>query len=49
MRKEGQWTFDRPFHIIMNQSVGDNSNPYFMVDTNQIYETQFDWIRVYQK
>lgn len=49
MKKEGQWTFDRPFYIILNQSVGDNSRPFFRVDTNAVYETNFDWIRVYQK
>ncbi len=45
--KEGQWSFDRPFYIILNQSVGnDNWNT---PDHQTIYETQFDWIRVYQK
>lgn len=46
--KQGQWTFDRPFYLILNQSVGDGTYECFEVDTNQIYETQFDWVRVYK-
>ncbi len=42
----GQWTFDRPYYIVLNQSVGNNS--WNTPNTKQIYETQFDWIRVYQ-
>ena len=49
MNQEGQWTFDRPFFLILNQSVGNGSAPHFIPNTKQIYETQFDWIRVYQK
>ncbi len=43
---EGQWTFDRPYYLILNQSVGDDgwNTPY----TNRIYQTEFDWIKVYQ-
>lgn len=45
---DGQWPFDHPFYIIVNQSVGsgrwaDNPNP------KHTYETLFDWIRVYQR
>ena len=44
----GQWPFDAPFYIIINQSVGSGrwaQNP----DVNFVYETQVDWIRVYQR
>lgn len=45
-----QWPFDRPFYIILNQSLRQfgttfGGNP----DPNYVYETQFDWVRVYQK
>ncbi len=45
---QGQWPFDAPFHIILNQSVGNGSwaKP---ADTSFTYETLFDWVRVYQK
>ena len=46
---DGQWTFDRPFYLRLNQSVGDGQVPYMIPDTNDIYETRFDWIRVYQR
>ena len=45
---KGQWPFDKPFYIILNQSVGNGSwasNP----DTGFTYETKVDWVRVYQK
>ena len=44
----GQWPFDAPFYIILNQSVGNGSwaRP---ADESFTYETQFDWVRVYQK
>lgn len=44
----GQWPFDRPFYIIVNQSVGSGrwaDNP----DLKHTYETRIDWIRVYQR
>ena len=43
-----QWPFDHDFYIILNQSVGDGSwaaKP----DQDFIYETEFDYVRVYQK
>lgn len=43
-----QWPFDKPFYLILNQSVGNGgwaNNP----DLNFTYETKFDWVRVYQK
>ena len=45
---EGQWPFDKPFYLILNQSVGNGSwaaqcDPAFQ------YETLFDYVRVYQK
>ena len=43
-----QWPFDKPFYLILNQSVGNGgwaANP----DLNFTYETKFDWVRVYQK
>lgn len=47
--KLGQWTFDRQFYLILNQSVGDGRFKWLNVDTNNKYETQFDWVRVYKK
>ena len=41
--EEGQWTFDNPFFILLNQSL------YGLSKINSTYETYFDWIRVYQK
>lgn len=43
----GQWPYTAPFYLILNQSVGDGSwaghpDPAF------VYETRFDWVRVYQ-
>lgn len=43
----GQWPFDHDFYLILNQSVGDGSWAK-AADTSFTYETQFDWIRVYQ-
>lgn len=45
---QGQWPFDAPFYIILNQSVGSGAwaKP---ADTSFTYETLFDWVRVYQK
>ena len=47
--EEGQWTFDRPFYLLLNQSVGDGSYECMIPDVNHVYETLFDWIRVYQR
>ena len=44
--KEGQWTFDRVFFVILNQSVGYGS--WYTPNIKDIYETQFDWVRVYK-
>ena len=50
MIRDGQWTFDRPFFLMLNQSVGDGSHKRLLYpDIKKVYETQFDWIRVYQK
>lgn len=46
---KGQWTFDRPLCLILNQSVGDGNYDFMVPQTSKVYETQFDWIRVYQK
>lgn len=46
---QGQWSFDYPLFIILNQSVGMGGYDYFMPQTNKTYETQFDWVRVYQR
>ena len=45
---QGQWPFDAPFYLILNQSVGNGAwaKP---ADTSFTYETLFDWVRVYQK
>lgn len=45
--KEGKWTFDQPLFLILNQSVG--RAPKNTPNYKKIYETKFDWIRVYQK
>ena len=45
----GQWTFDVPCYIILNQSVGDGSNTDIGPYKRTTYETRFDWVRVYQK
>ena len=44
----GQWPFDKPFYIILNQSVG-NGSWASAPDVAHTYETLFDWVRVYQK
>ena len=49
MAEEGQWTFDRQFYLRLNQSVGDGSYKLMTPNTDEIYETQFDWVRVYQQ
>lgn len=45
---KGQWPFDKPFYLILNQSVGNGSwaKP---CDVNYEYETLFDYVRIYQK
>ena len=45
---QGQWPFDKHFHLILNQSVGNNAWAAD-ADVNHVYETRFDWVRVYQK
>lgn len=42
------WPFDKPFYVILNQSVGDGSWARFY-DQNFNYRTDFDYVRVYQK
>lgn len=49
MVDEGQWTFDRPFYIRLNQSVGDGRHPLLTPNLKVTYETQFDWVRVYKQ
>lgn len=44
----GQWPFDKPFYLILNQSVGNGSWAANR-DLSFTYETVFDWVRVYQK
>ncbi len=44
---KGQWPFDKDFHIILNQSVG-NASWAANADVNHTYRTDFDWVRVYQ-
>lgn len=46
--ENGQWPFDHPFYIVLNQSVGDHTWPD-LPNTKHVYETHFDWIRVYQR
>ncbi len=45
---QGQWPFDKHFHLILNQSVGNNAWAA-NADIAHTYETRFDWVRVYQK
>ena len=44
---QGQWPFDKHFHLILNQSVG-NGSWAANADVNHVYETRFDWVRIYQ-
>ena len=44
---QGQWPFDKHFHLILNQSVGNNAWAA-NADITHTYETRFDWVRVYQ-
>lgn len=44
---EGQWTFDRPFYLIINQSVGRKG--WHEPDITKTYQTEIDWVRVYQQ
>ncbi|MBQ8454206.1 MAG: glycoside hydrolase family 16 protein [Bacteroidaceae bacterium] len=46
--EQGQWPFCHDFYLILNQSVGDGSWAK-APDTAFTYETQFDWVRVFQK
>lgn len=43
----GQWPFDKDFYLILNQSVG-NGGWAAAPDLGFVYETLFDWVRVYQ-
>ena len=47
--ENGQWPFDRPFYIILNQSLRRSGTFGGDPDPDYVYETQFDWVRVYQK
>lgn len=47
-KKNLQWAFDKNYYIILNQSTGDGGWVK-NVDPSFTYETQFDWVRVYQK
>ena len=46
--EQSQWPFCHDFYLILNQSVGDGSWAK-AADTAFTYETQFDWVRVFQK
>jgi beta-glucanase (GH16 family) len=49
-RKGLQWPYTRPFYIILNQSVGDQTWDQTLAKAPQLnttYETEFDWVRVY--
>jgi len=47
-KANGQWPFDHAFYIILNQSVGNGSWAK-NADTHHIYNTYFDYVRVYQR
>lgn len=46
--EKGQWPYDKPFYLILNQSVGNDSWAK-NCDVNFEYETLFDYVRLYQK
>lgn len=46
--EKGQWPYDKPFYLILNQSVGNGSWAN-NCDVNFEYETLFDYVRLYQK
>lgn len=46
-----QWPYNRPFYIILNQSVGDKTWECTLSKApklNDTFETEFDWVRVYE-
>ena len=45
---ESQRSFDHPLFIVLNQSVGSGGYDFFMPQMDKVYETRFDWVRVYQ-
>lgn len=46
----GQWPFDHPFYIILNQSLRPFGTPFGCdPDLDYVYETQFDRVRAYQR
>ncbi len=45
--EQGQWPYDKPFYLILNQSVG-NGSWAANYDPNFTYETRFDWVRAYE-
>jgi len=47
-QEQGQWPFDHPFYLVINQSVGDNTWPD-PPNLKKTYETTVDWIRVYKR
>lgn len=47
--RNGQWPFDHPFYIILNQALGKPGGWAKPYDKDFTYETQVDWVRVYQK
>jgi beta-glucanase (GH16 family) len=47
--RQGQWTFDVPCYIVLNQSVGEQYVWGMKPDYKATYETRIDWIRVYKK
>lgn len=47
--RRGQWTFDVPCYLVLNQSVGEKSVWGMTPDYTTTYETRFDWVRVYKK
>lgn len=45
--QNGQWPYDKPFYIILNQSVGDGSWAA-APDKSFTYESRVDYVRLYQ-
>lgn len=44
---QGQWPYDKAFHLILNQSVGRGEWAAHY-DPDFVYETRFDWVRAYE-
>ncbi len=46
---KNQWSFDTPYYLILNQSVGDGRWTGMQPHTDKTYTTLIDWIHVFQR